>query len=711
MEESEFNIRSIIGLLRRRLRLIIVTLVAVLVLAGIVTIALTPLFTASTLIFIDTARKNLLDPDMQNTSAASDNARVDSEVEILRSDTILIDVIDRLGLIMDPEFGVKLGLRDNVLAFLRLGEGQLPSGEAAVQSVLGKLRSATTIQRRGLTYLISVQVRSESPDRAAALADAIAEAYIGAQLRAKVEGVMAASQILEARVTQARANVLESEERFDAFISDNIDQLAAQPGSSVAMLRSSLDSLTTEREALQNRVVAGGAALRQRDWAEVVSTLQSDALAELERQREATAAALSAADAGSPAAVNLREELATIERSLEQQADRDIRSIRAEVAELDEEVGGMRQRMRSDLLASDLPLDVLTGLFELQQSADLARAQLQTLLARGSDLRVQAELQLSDSRIVSRAMPPAQPSFPNTRLILLLAGLGGLGLGIGLAFVYENFVGGFLSDTQLATVTRKPSLGEVPLQKLPADTVSAAKLMVDAPLSRYAESIRRIRAGIDLHLSEGRESGQMRASRAGSGKVVMVTSSVSGEGKTTIALSLARAYAVSGKKTLIIDCDLRRPSVHKHLSFDPNVGLLEYLAGRSEPKSLGSLIMRDDQTGLSVLVGSRRSDIPTDQLVTGVTFGNLIEAATSNFDIIILDTPPVLPVVDAIYLARHADAVLFIAKWSSTAQSEVRSALERLGGSMRNPPILTVLNQQAETRAGYGRAYGGYYEG
>src|SRR5690606_12078939 len=142
--------------------------------------------------------------------------------------------------------------------------------------------------------------------------------------------------------------------------------------------------------------------------------------------------------------------------------------LRATIAGLDERAGRMRQQMRSEVFSSDLPLDVLTRLYELQQSADLARSQYQTLLARTGDLRLQADSQLADSRIVSAALPPAGPSFPDARLILVLGGLAGLGLGIALAVVYENFLGGFTSESQVGLVTRQPVLGAVPLQRLPA---------------------------------------------------------------------------------------------------------------------------------------------------------------------------------------------------------------------------------------------------
>ena len=134
MEDQEIDVRGILNLLRRRASLIMATLVVCLGIAGIALFALTPIYSASALILVDTSRNALIDPDAQVSSASSENARVDSEVEILRSDTVLLNVIDRQRLLSDEEFGVRLGLREQVLAFLRLGDADLPQGDAAVQA-------------------------------------------------------------------------------------------------------------------------------------------------------------------------------------------------------------------------------------------------------------------------------------------------------------------------------------------------------------------------------------------------------------------------------------------------------------------------------------------------------------------------------------------------------------------------------------------------
>lgn len=715
MEDQEIDIRGIVNLLRRRLRLILATLVVCLGIAGIALFALTPIYSASALVLVDTSRNALIDPDAQVSSASSENARVDSEVEILRSDTVLLDVIDRLGLLSDEEFGVRLDWRDQALAFLRLADADLPQGDAALQSVLGRVKSAVSVQRRGLTYLISVQARSEQPRKAAELANSLAQAYIEDQMRSKIEGVLAAREVLEARLQLARENIGRSEQQLDSLITENIDQLAAEPGSSIADLRDDLASITGSQEQLQDLSQSVSQAAASRDWSTLVAQLQSDALAELEAQRQALTTSLSDAGSTSAAAINLREELAAVEAAMAARADRALTDLRAQVAELDDQASGLRQQIRSDVLSSDLPVEVLTQLYEFQQSADLARTQYQSLLARSGDLQVQSELQIADSRIVSRALPPARPAFPNAPVILLMAGFVGLGLGVALAFVYENFVGGFTSESQLSLVTRLPVIGDIPLQRVNPDAQSAAQTLITAPLSQFSEAIRRARAVVDQHLRRVRGSDAAPITLKGpdgDGMVVMVSSSVPDEGKTTVALSLARAYAQSGTKTLIIDCDLRRPAIHQNLGIESEFGLFEYLAGRTEGESLSSIILCDEETGLSVVVGSRRSDIPTDQLIAGNAFARLIAAAVKNFEVVILDTPPVLPVVDGLYLSQYADAVVFVVRWASTAQAEVRNALNRLEQA-KNPkaPMLAILNQQVRSQSRYGKSYDGYYDG
>lgn len=705
MDEGEIDIRGILKLLRRRIRMIGAVLGVVLAIAILALVAITPVYTASTLIFVDPSRKNLMEAEA-STASSSDSARVDSEVEILRSDAVLLAVIQAQNLLADPEFGPRLGLMSQVLAFFRLADANPPSGLEALQATLTKLRSATSIQRRGLTYLLTASVSSVNPSRAAEIANAIGDAYIREQLQSKVEGVMASQQVLSSRLNQASQLLVGSEQAFDEFIAGAIERMAGTAGEGqMAQLQAELERMTAERNRLQSSSQLLQASLAERDWDGLVAALQSDAVTALENQRQQVLSRLQDADAASPVSVDLRAELDRIQTEMETQAQATLANLQSSLPTLESDAASLRQQLRTSLMSSDLPVDVLTRLYELQQSAELARAQYQTLLSRNSDLQVQADLQIADSRIVSPAMPPNGASFPNSRLMLVLAGLAGLGLGVGLAFLYENYLGGFTTEEQVASVMKLPVLGEIPRfkQALPEGATSVADLMSRAPLSVFSESVRRIRSGLDQALRRRTADPEQKLSRT-----IMVTSTAPNEGKSTISLALARAYALSGKRTLLIDCDMRKPSIHRHLDVQQEHGLLELLRGHA--KDPNTLLHLEDATGLSYILGSRAADIPTDQLILGDEFRRLMQAARASFEVIIIDTPPVGPVVDAVHIAEYADAVLFVMRWSSTSQTEAKAAVARLGeGLSGEAPIMAVLNQQEGHGAGYYRRYSGYY--
>lgn len=566
MDEPDFDLRSITALLHRQRRLVVLTITLVLAGAVLALITLKPAYSASVLVLVDPGHKNLLAPDQPGASAASDSARVDGEVEIIRSDATLARVVADLGLMADPQFGTLANPLEQALAFFRWGPPP-PDETPAMQEVVERLRDAIAVQRRGATFLILVSARAESPERAAQLANALAETYIALQVAAKAQRILAARDIVRLGIAEAQKAVADAQGTLDRFILASLETVAVAP-----------------------------------------------------------------------------------------------------------------------------PHDRLAGLYTLRQTAANARSQYQALLARLQDLETQAYLQVADARIVSPATPPVAPSFPDKRLTLVLAGFSGLGLGIVLAFLHDNFIGGFTTAGQLALMTRTKVIAAIPRQRPPRtdEPLSLADAVIDAPLSVFAEAIRRVRVNIDRLL---------RGSRPGAGIVVMLTSAAPGEGKTTTAVALARAYAAARKPVLLIDCDLRNPSVHKHLGIERSAGMLDYLSDESDSMALAAILADDPRGGAHVALGGRRSAMATDQLVNGPTFQRLIEAARNSFDVVILDTPPIGSVVDGLYLADYADIAVMVVRWASTSQQEVRTAIAALAQAARpGMEIATVLAQLPEPR-------------
>ncbi|MEL7344944.1 MAG: GNVR domain-containing protein, partial [Pseudomonadota bacterium] len=393
--------------------------------------------------------------------------------------------------------------------------------------------------------------------------------------------------------------------------------------------------------------------------------------------------------------------LSAIEADLRRAAEGQIAALVDNADALRAEETDLRAALRSDLLQADLPTDLLSELYRIQQDVSVARSQYQSLLARLRDVEVQAGMQVADSRIVSPALAPSGASFPNRRVVLGAAIIAALGAGVILAFLREFFVGGFSTAAHLQDAIGAPVASTMPFTGLTSTEATLADKIVNAPLSAYSEAVRRLRASIDQAIRQ-----QPRAAGK-TGKVLLVASTLPGEGKSTTALALARTYAVSGKSVLLIDCDLRKPGIHRLLGVEPHGGFLDYLREGEDAPNLRDFSGVDPYSDLTVVLGKARSALPTDQLLTSARFEKLLQGAKQTFDLVVLDSPPLLPVVDGRYIAHHADAVLMVVKWASTGQSEVRSVLGALCDAMSENAVLLGALSHSESRAAL--SYSGYY--
>ncbi len=340
------------------------------------------------------------------------------------------------------------------------------------------------------------------------------------------------------------------------------------------------------------------------------------------------------------------------------------------------------------------PSETLTQFYSLQQSAEIARAQYQNLLTRLQDFEAQASLQLADSRVISEALPPIEPSYPRVAAILAVMSLVALGLGIGAGFLREFFLGGFTGEDQVEAVLNIQLASVVPHEEggeleRPHGRGLSDRIMT-APLSVFSESIRRIRVSVEQALlsrhpvtEDAREEGI----------VIMVSSSLPGEGKSTLATALARTYALAGKRTLLIDCDLRKPSIHRHVDREPTPAFVNLLRGEADP-GLASMVAVDHATNLSVILGARPAEFATDELLMSARVRALLARARLHFDYVVIDTPPVEAAVDALYLARLCDVALLVVRWARTPQNVARKAAALKGNVGGGTPVIAVLNGQ-----------------
>ncbi|WP_417310547.1 GumC family protein [Devosia sp.] len=690
------DLPAIFGTLTRRKWLVLGSLGAGLLLALVAALVLRPVYTATALVLVDPRPKDLL-ANTAPGSSTSDLLRIDSEVELVASEPNLISVMEQLELANDPDFVHDTSVLVAMAEFLAP-----PTFAAQIDPetalALSRLQSAVHIDRRPATYLIAIAAGSTDPERAASIANALAEVHIAAQLRSKIAGVEAQRDIIETRVAEAGIAVAQSEAAFSSYIARNLTEISSEIGRpDLVDLRRRSDRLLASRSAAAERAEMVGEALARRDWSALALRLDSAAVNDLEQTRRQLSTLLAETSEAANRA-ELQTRLDAIEREFSKFANGALADLRAEIAGLQRSAAEIDARLRAEVLDADLPAATVAALYELQQAAATNRRHYQTLLSRQAELDTQAALQVADSRLATRAVPPATPSFPNTPVLLLVGLAAGLAAGIALALLRERLSGGFVDETSMEDALGLPCLVSIPTRPPCRTGETIADQIVTAPLSAFSESLSRLRVAADQLL-------RARLHVPG-GSVIAITSTASGEGKTSLALALARSYAAAGRATLLIDCDLRKPSIHQYLRMDPLLGLIDFLTPYGRVNDLHYILSRDPESGAQIVLGSRPSGRPTDNLLTGETFSGLIAAARERFDCIILDTPPAGPVVDAFELAAASDLTLFVVKWASQPQALVRATLKALRAATGSVPLRLVLNSRPETKAAYAPSYG-----
>ena len=712
MEQSH-EIRNLIGIIRRQYLIIAAVAIVLMVAVSLVLFTLVPKYTATAKLLVDPSSKNLLNPtDRPDYSGIETNARVDSEVAILNTGNAIAQLIKDQNLMSDPEFGVTLGWFDKVLTVFNLESPAATDSDELVAKVVKRVEKAVDVEREGMTYVISVSFTSRDPQKSVALANALAQTYIDQQLQSKVSGTLASRNIIQAQLGQANDAVVRGERKLDEYMEQNLAKLQELSGSDeIKRLREEMDATLRRNVDRNNALAAAQKQLTEGNYSALADTLKSDALKALQVQRANLASSMSIPVIGGKPQGNIQKDLAALDKKLQDSAAAAVVAFQKDVAAGGNTTDTLRERLRTAIMSSNLPPEVLAEVYAIQKESEIAREQYQSLLSRMKELDTQAQLQVPDSRIVSVALLPTTPSFPKVGRSLGIALGASLLLGLGVAFMRENFIGGFIEDEQIESVLRVPVAAVIEKQATPANARHGIPdLIISTPMSAFAEAFRRIRVKIERMNIDRNRNGDFSMNGQPGGLVVLVTSSVPNEGKSTVSLSLARTLAHSGRRTLLIDADLRKPSVHKLVGLNQSNQLANYLQGQNG-EGLSSMITADPSGNLKLALGGRLSNHATDELVMGDRFAALIAEARQQFDFIVIDTPPIDPVVDGLYIARHADFVTFVVRWSTTAQTVAKRCMKALQENCApGTTMLGVMSQREVAKGSRYYRYSGYYE-
>jgi len=704
---DEIDLRSLFGVLRRQIKIIVFTTLAAAILALVYLFSVTPKYTATALISIEPNRNIMTDVAAELNNATAMSATVDGEIEILKSNDLIKSLVVAEGLISDEEFGLQPGRFDVLRNMLGLSVEQTQDPDKVVRGVVGRVADAISASRRGRTYLIQLSFTSESPEKAAKLVNALAKHYIQSQVQKKIETTLVARDIIAARVVQAKEELELAENQVDGFLGEFTAQYIDQTRRPDLM---ALENQIAERnatiEALEQSLDLNASGIQARDWNALDQQLLSDASRGLIRQRDELNAKLNTQQDDAELDIDaLRAELAALDDRIAASAADDLSATRRDISAFRTERDEFEQNLRDEILNSDLPPGALTDLYQLQQEGVIARSQYQDLLQRLRQLDSMSELQVADASIVSTALEPSGASFPNKRLTLALGLVLGAMLGTGLGLLNEFVIGGVVSEDQLADLVKVPQAVGVPALNEEKDSKNVAMGVITAPMSGFAESFRQVKHALESQMIRNGVGAD------GQGKVILVTSAVPFEGKTTTSVALARTLAMAGNRVVLVDFDLRKPSISERLDVEPNDSLLKYLSKELDFESLGKAYGEERESGLSYLVGGGRAKVPTDALISSPRAKKVFEVLREGFDYVIIDSAPVLPVADTLYLTPYVDAVVMGVRFASTSQRDVTRAYSRITNEMNENtaflPLLTM--EEGQRRKAY--YYRGYYHG
>lgn len=432
-------------------------------LAFLFIITVSPLYRAEALILVAPSEQNPLSPlpqAMPNNAMLS--ARVESEVEILRSEAMALAVVGASDLVLDPEFGPQLSTIAKLRVALGLPSQSPPAQGKLVQDTVAKVMGARDIRRRGLTSVIAITITAKDPTRAADLANQFAETYVTEQIRAKVTASTLQRDALQAHVTKAHLALSQSEERLDRYL---LTQASGQSGADAVSnaVAQNLQQIEATRRATSQAYFASQEALLSKDWARLSELVDSAALKALAAQYQSLETQLQRTAPG-PADFDMKQALSSLEAEIETEAGRAFLTLTQDIETSEYALNQQRASLGETLLETDLPSEALAEIYALQQQAQLARAQYQSALRRMSDLAAQTEVQVADARLVSAALPPAAPAFPTVGLTLALGGAVFMVLGMLLALLRDQRNPKLRSAAHLHTLT-----GKAPLLILPGD--------------------------------------------------------------------------------------------------------------------------------------------------------------------------------------------------------------------------------------------------
>jgi polysaccharide biosynthesis transport protein len=718
--ESSSDLLRYWRILVRRKWVVVATLAVIWALWVLGTLRETRLYEAVSELAIFPENSNVLGLKDGEAPSAEDwdySVAIETQTAILRSDSLALKVIDKMHLDRDPRFVGGQGTRPDSgrdLSSLR------PSYEETT-SLLNAFHAGLSLRAIPRTRLVEIRYLHHDPNLAAEIVNTLARTYIEENFKKKYESLTQTSEWLSTELQDLQLKVETSEEKLVRYQKDHsilgVDEKQNIVTAKLDELNRELTAAESDRiqkESLYRFATSGDPVLLAK-----MSPDESAGLLGKLREKEADldtqyAQLTTVFSSGYPKVTEISNQL---------------KQVRSQIAA---EEKRMQDRLRSDYLAALQRETLLTSAFEqqkqeanklnesaiaysvLKRDAESNRQLYQDLLQRMKEAGVTAGLKSSNIRVVDVARTPTHPVTPNIPRSLKLGFLLGLCSGVGLAFLLESLDRTVRHMEELSAISTLPALGTIPLQlssnghlrkrlkTVPVETEeseSPALVTYARPKSEAAEAYRALRTSILL------------SSFGAPPKVILVTSAMPQEGKTTVSANSALVLAQRGSRVLLVDADLRRPAIGKLFGIRSRGGLSTLISGSDKVEEV--VLPCPEVPNLWILPAGPIPPQPAELLGSAV-MKDLIAHWRDFFDHIIIDTPPCLSVTDAVLLSPEADRVILVARAGQTTKAALRRACDLLlqVNAKVMGIVLNALNRHAADgyyQYGYGGRYASHY--
>ncbi|WP_226573204.1 GumC family protein [Acuticoccus sediminis] len=655
--------------------------------------------------------------------------QLNNEIEILTSTRLLGEVVDRLDVVayLDARgrsassfrLADLLDWRTYVSADTLSGIGILgpppPSALAEPKEAerRKRLRAVETL-RAGLklapvpdSRVIQISFTSDDASVAAHIVNAITRAYIEGQLTAEVEATRQASEWLGDRIHDLRVRVENAELKVEAARA----KLAAEAGQTAEITtqqlratNAALAAVRAERAQVHVRYRAVSTAFASADTdlgsvgifrdAPVIQSLRAKESDLLDRD-----AALEAFARDNPNRVRIRAELDRVRASIRDEAQRIVAALASDLEVVREREAALQEQVADLETIGQAQRRGEVELRQFEREAQASRVLYENFLARLEETQQQETLISPDARVLSPAETPTAPRGAGKKRVMILATLLGASAGIGIVFLLDRLNDTFRSIRQVEDATGLPVLAALPSIGNGMQRTEVIQQLYDRPNGRLAEAVRNLRTSL------------LFGSANAAPKVIVFTSSVPGEGKSTSSLLLALTSQQMGRSAIIVDCDMRLQALSALVKHEENrPGLLAVLQGTA---TVDEAVDVDPHTGLMILAvrpGETDRTLSAADIVASRYFADLVNHLAKVFDLVVLDTPPVLAVADARIAASLADAIVYAVRWDDTPGEAVMEGLRELRSVYA--PIagiaLTMVDGEEVATSAY-EGYGPYH--